>query len=365
LRKIFVCHFLLFIYQIGFCQIDFSIIDKEVKLSHKGETKIDRLTNKLTSRYQNSVDKIRAIFIWITNNIDYDFKQSRYNQLSETVDIIANRTLKNRKGVCMHYAMLFDTMAKAAGIESYYITGYGRESNGALTKESHAWNAIKISGRYYILDVTWASGFMSDSGYQKKLEEKYFMMPPDQAIKSHMPFDPIFQFLERPIKHEDFISNTWSIEDRLLFPQINFQDSLSTHFVRSKLDQATTSLSRIEAISTNFQLVEKHIDFLRDEINYEKYNLSMDEANKAINSINAVITYFNNNVSISEGARPTIEYELEYADLCISKSDQILSTIISSNETIINLTIKQRNQIGDLRNNLNEKIAFYKKKTRN
>ena len=45
-------------------------------------------------------------------------------------------------------------------------------------------------------------------------DDDYFMMKPEKAIKSHMPFDPLWQFLNYPITstefYEDEFENLWN-----------------------------------------------------------------------------------------------------------------------------------------------------------
>jgi transglutaminase/protease-like cytokinesis protein 3 len=51
------------------------------------------------------------------------------------------------QGQCMTYAMMFDEMCNTVGIECEYITG----TAGGY----HAWNKVKLNGKWYWVDVTW------------------------------------------------------------------------------------------------------------------------------------------------------------------------------------------------------------------
>ena len=58
------------------------------------------------------------------------------------------------KAVCEGYAEAFQYLLQKAGIQSFIITG--SSSNPATgIPEGHAWNAVRIDGRYYHVDVTW------------------------------------------------------------------------------------------------------------------------------------------------------------------------------------------------------------------
>ena len=53
--------------------------------------------------------------------------------------------------VCNGYAMATFYLCNKAGVETRFIRGIG----GNDTKVNHAWNAVKIDGKWYNIDVTW------------------------------------------------------------------------------------------------------------------------------------------------------------------------------------------------------------------
>jgi hypothetical protein len=347
----------LFLYNVVIGQDVFEKVDKFASQEFREIKDLPRLSSKLTKDYTTDEEKARAIFIWITSNINYDIQQLLSKQPVETTDLIANRALKNRKGVCMHYAMLFDTLAKAANLKTHYITGYARESNGELARSAHAWIGINIDNQYYVIDPTWASGYVLENRYIKQLENKYFLMSPSLAIKSHMPYDPMFQFLSHPITHRQFLQQDYlSIDSTVVY---NFDYILDLHLKKNRLDQLISSLERVEKIAFAHPQIDYHISYLKDDICYEKYNLAQEQANLAIDHINQIITSYNNRAN---GIKPDLEKiksSLSQAHDHLEAADNLLSTIVSNNPTIIDLTIKQRDQIGNLRNNLNEKQRYY------
>ena len=54
--------------------------------------------------------------------------------------------LKNNEMICVGYALLFKEMMDRQGIECEYIHG-----------KKHAWNNLKIDGRWYPMDLTWGA----------------------------------------------------------------------------------------------------------------------------------------------------------------------------------------------------------------
>ena len=78
-------------------------------------------------------------------------------------------TLTKKKGMCYEYAVLFYYSCRELGIPCRIIEGKG-------SGEAHAWNQVKISGKWYYLDCIW-----NDVG--SKSSKKYYLST--KALKSH------------------------------------------------------------------------------------------------------------------------------------------------------------------------------------
>ena len=214
---------------------DFSAIDYRVLSVN--DTNPDSLARKLVASYTNDLQKVRAIFRWITENIAYK-TSSRYKRVSSYrnshIEIedddtgvlkplnvrVAENVLRKREAVCDGYSRLFKTLCDAAGVRSQTIIGFARGENrgGIKFRSNHSWNAVYIDSAWHLLDVTWASGFMSFGGdFVKHFDEKYFLTPPDQFIQDHFPEDlqwtlladppTLREFHHSPFKHSAFIKH--------------------------------------------------------------------------------------------------------------------------------------------------------------
>ena len=79
LKRFFALMFLFLCLQPGIAaqtpydSMDFSVVDSFV-LSVKYQNDISKLAFDLTDRFPDDIDKTRAIFKWITNNIAFDFR---------------------------------------------------------------------------------------------------------------------------------------------------------------------------------------------------------------------------------------------------------------------------------------------------
>jgi transglutaminase/protease-like cytokinesis protein 3 len=214
---------------------NFSLIDKKVK-TIQGRS-VDSLSKKLTAPYKTQIQKIRSIFKWITENIQYDvegyhnpkgaysglFRPTISNIDSEVQkdynDRIVEKVLTERKAVCEGYARLFKTLCDHANIQSVVISGYIRwhsDPIGVLTDRKHAWNAVYLNNKWQLLDPTWASGTVDDavSTFTKKYNNFYFLTDPVKLFNDHFPYDAKWtlfanspnrqQFYNYPFFYEDF-----------------------------------------------------------------------------------------------------------------------------------------------------------------
>lgn len=200
----------------GFSEIDWKVRTIDAPT-------VDSLAKKLAAPWQTQVEKVRAIFSWIAQHISYNtaiynlgrgyrpakFVYDPFDTVSSksATEQTAEKVLRRRVAVCDGYSRLFKTLCDYAGIESEIITGYGKtyvERNEKF-RTNHTWNAVKIDGNWHLLDVTWASGFLTYSNeFVHKLDDSYFLTPPKQFILDHYPEDLQWTLLERPPTLREF-----------------------------------------------------------------------------------------------------------------------------------------------------------------
>ncbi|HEX5154440.1 MAG TPA: transglutaminase domain-containing protein [Parafilimonas sp.] len=201
---------LLLISACSFCQsknISFSRID--ARADDIDASSPDTLSYLLTSPYTTDLEKVRSIFYWITSNISYNtiryqpqpvlYEDDGYaaeddadSVLKPLDERVARITLKRRHSLCDGYARLFKTLCDHAGIKSEVITGYARTNSGSNQfRCNHKWNAVMIDSNWYLLDATWAAGYLNFSGaiFIRNYNDYYFLTPPKAFIRDHYPDD--------------------------------------------------------------------------------------------------------------------------------------------------------------------------------
>lgn len=187
---------------------------------------VPQLSQALTEPFQSDLEKVRSIFTWIAENISYRTKKRivtrKVNYTPAPVDtgrlksaneMVAEAVLRDGSAVCEGYSRLFKLLCDHAGIRAEIITGYGRSSLGRVAavkfRSNHYWNAVKIDSAWYLLDITWASGYLNYYGdeFIKNFNDYYFMTPPNQFIQEHLPDDMNWTLLSQPPVLQEFFQS--------------------------------------------------------------------------------------------------------------------------------------------------------------
>ena len=113
----------------------------------------NEINNALSSMnlYCSNDEMIRQINKYICEN--YSYKVVNGSSLDMT---------ENYEGQCMHYALLFNNMCAAVGIDMDYVTGQAK--NGY-----HAWSRATFDGKMYYFDATWNDPIGSNTVREKYL----------------------------------------------------------------------------------------------------------------------------------------------------------------------------------------------------
>lgn len=194
---------------------DYSAIDRHaVSVPESREDSIENLTRYLLSKAGNDREKARAIYRWITEHVSYDVEKFFSGSYKKTGNLSAEEVLKVRKAVCGGYAALFQKMARTGGLECELISGYSKISDEKLASRlgsdmiGHAWNAVRIDGKWRFIESTWGAGnIRSDTKkFEKRFKEFFFLTPADILLRSHFPEEPEWQLVPGKIDESRYKS---------------------------------------------------------------------------------------------------------------------------------------------------------------
>ena len=123
----------------------------EVTVSRQIQELTDQITAGLTSDY----DKARAICKWIADNIAYNHDEPEITSEALLLQLDADYTLEQRRGICGGFTALTKSMMWAAGIPCVSVKGRGGASNSMGLPGYHSWNEVYADGRWFPVDNTW------------------------------------------------------------------------------------------------------------------------------------------------------------------------------------------------------------------
>ena len=162
-----------------------------VKAKKKGKAKITAITRKGKYSYtvvvykktvsdrvkqikkdesikqKSKFERVKTVHAWIIRNVKYDYSNYLKNRLPKSAYTIKGCLLK-KKCVCAGYAAAFKKLMKAYHIPCKIVRG---KAGG----ESHAWNMVKLSGKWYHVDVTWDDPIINGSNKNTEVFYDYFL----------------------------------------------------------------------------------------------------------------------------------------------------------------------------------------------
>lgn len=261
-------------------------------------TSIEAIAKYINANFKTESDKIRAVFYWTASNISYDIPGMYDVNFNETVPEKIAKTLKTKKGVCIHYAVVFNALSQKIGLESYIIEGYTKQ-NGRISNLAHAWTAVKIDKKWFVFDPTWGAGYVNNGKFSKKINNSYFKVAPAAIIASHIPFDYLWQFLNYPITNSEFYEGQIQINKAKKY--FDFEKEIASYNAMSEEDQLFVSAERIAKnglknamILERYEGKKQQLTYLRQNTNIEKLNAIVNEMNQAVVLLNDFIYYRNN-----------------------------------------------------------------------
>ncbi|CAJ0626425.1 16472_t:CDS:2 [Entrophospora sp. SA101] len=190
-------------------QLDLSVDEYARETPESNTHSIRSLSHYLTSVWDDPLYKLRAIFVWVADNITYD-TESLYSGKRKSQN--GKDILKSRKAVCAGYSELFNDLAVDSGLDTFRISGavkgagYTVGSPIVSAEYAHAWNCVKYNGEYLLIDCTWGAGVVEERKFKKNFNDFYFLASPNQFIYSHLPEQPKHQYIGPTITKPEFIN---------------------------------------------------------------------------------------------------------------------------------------------------------------
>lgn len=326
------------------------------------------IASYIKSEFKNQEDQLKAAFYWTATNIDYAVEDLYKKLLYESNQALINDAFRKKRGVCQAFAGIFNELAIKLDFDSYVISGYSRQNEHVINSSGHAWNAVKINENWYLFDPTWAGGYfevtrsnsnLNKSNYVKKFSPEYYKVKPTEFIKTHMPFDPIWQLSEKIISYNDFDQKRF---DKPLKDSFKFSDSIEKLPYLTEINRLQNAINRIQILGMGNHLVQNQLDYLIRNLQIHLDNLEGDKFNQALEIELQAIELYNTYVNAFNNSSKKINFKelnqiLDHSYQLAVKAEQAFDTIETKNKTLqLNLKIR-KSEIAELF----EKIAHEKK----
>lgn len=221
---------------------NYGYVDTRAKnVPSKYDADIKELVDYLVKPYSKDEEKARVLLAWIVYHVDYDqFKSNQiktwaYSRRRIAQTVSTGDIFQTRVGVCEDIAELYQRMALLAGLDAATIGGYAGYglTRQNLEQNRHMWNAVKIDGKWALVDPTWAmkgphkamQNVSTSLGHQSEIrrrekglsnvtrtrknrtiDERWFMTKPRDMIETHYPEEDRWQLLSVPITLGSFLT---------------------------------------------------------------------------------------------------------------------------------------------------------------
>ncbi len=142
------------------CKLNYTETADEVK---KVNAQSKKILKKLKVSKMSDVAKVKVIHDYVVKLVTYD------NSLKDH-SAYGGLAASKHSTVCQGYALIMYKLLTDAGVPAHYVTG---DAGGP-----HAWNIVKIKGKWYELDATWDDPSDTTS-------YDYFLIGSKQISKDH------------------------------------------------------------------------------------------------------------------------------------------------------------------------------------
>lgn len=139
------------------------ILDRGGRLP--GEVSVEALVDSVARWGRTEREKVIVLAGWFREYMAIDAGKF----LVGGPDGDYREVLKERKGICGDFTGLFGELCNRLGIENERVEGYvvedGRERGETCRRTNHVWNAVRVAGEWWHVDMMWVVGALGrDAG---------------------------------------------------------------------------------------------------------------------------------------------------------------------------------------------------------
>lgn len=192
---------------------DFKAIDDYVKgLGPLDSMTMGTINNVVSKKFEDKIDRARAIYDWIALNITYDIKAAKSNNTAKNTP---TDVLLSRKAVGIGFASLFQDMCSAADIRCLTVDGFVKNNTEQIDEKSaeinHSWAVVQLGqspDTWYYVDPAWGSGYADAEMkvFTKSFTDAYFFTDKPIFNLQHYPDNEAWKLGGAPKNKKEFYS---------------------------------------------------------------------------------------------------------------------------------------------------------------
>ena len=139
--------------------------------------RVNQIIKSVIKKDMTNYQKVQAVHNWMIRNVKYDYYSLKRGYVP-SVSHTAKGALLKKVAVCDGYSRAFQMVMRKLKIPCRFVTG----SSGSV---GHAWNMVKLSGKWYHIDVTFDDPIINGTNTNKKPYYTYFLKSSSVMKKTH------------------------------------------------------------------------------------------------------------------------------------------------------------------------------------
>ena len=182
---------------------DEKILEMQKEIDQEVQKVLDGITADMTD-----YDKVKYFHDYLASTVVYD------ESTANCRDIYG--VFVDKKAICGGYSKAFSLLCDKVGIETATVTG---DADG----EAHMWNKVKIDGKWYNIDVTYA---VTESELGSYVRYDYFCVTDEMLADTRSVYEQIYTYPEATAEDCDYyvknglIADSWDDARAMLVNQI-------------------------------------------------------------------------------------------------------------------------------------------------
>jgi len=170
------------------------------------DSSLKRIVQASTALCRDQVCLVRAIYLWVTDNIEYDCSAAgRPSRVNNS----ASHVLAARKSSSLGYANLVAEMCRIAGLKCQVASGLVKWNSDHIGdiddgENLRSWNIVEAANRLFVLDAALGAGFCEGRDFVSELTDAWYLTNRKLFALNHFPDDKRWQLLDSPVKRSVF-----------------------------------------------------------------------------------------------------------------------------------------------------------------